>query len=127
MSASSQAVSTLRGFAQDMAEQWGVPDEAVYALRVVVSELVTNSVLHSGSAHVELAMHICGFTVIMQVKDSGTWMPRERSTKVRREEDEDGRGLHIVRAYATRCVVTPSQRGTEVRAEIDMPALAPLL
>ncbi|MEU1259307.1 ATP-binding protein [Streptomyces chartreusis] len=122
VSASSQAVSTLRRFARDMAEQWGVPDEAMYAMCLVVSELVTNSVLHSGSADVELAMRIREFTVTIQVKDSGTWLPQKRSASVQREEDEYGRGLQIVRTYTTRCLVAATQRGTEVNAEIDVSA-----
>ncbi len=126
MSASGEAVSALRAFAQDTAEHWGIPEDAVYTLRVAVSELVTNAVLHSGSADVELAMHLSGATAIIRVKDSGTWTPPEPSAKDRHEEDEvHGRGLHIVRAYATRCTVESSSRGTEVRAEIDVSASAP--
>ncbi|MFE1033570.1 ATP-binding protein [Streptomyces sp. NPDC058807] len=126
MSASGEAVPALRAFARDTARRWGVAEEGIYALRVAVSELVTNAVLHSGSDDVEVAMRLRGTTAIIQVKDSGTWMPSMPSAEVRQEADEiHGRGLNIVRAYATRCTVESSAKGTQVCAEIDVSAPAP--
>lgn len=126
MSASCKAVPALRRFTRHTAERWGVPDDTTYAVCVVVSELVTNAVLHSGSPDVELSLCIHGRTVIVQVKDSGVWEPYRRPDGLRAtEEEEYGRGLCIVRTYTTRCLVSTSERGTKVRAEIDLLTPAP--
>jgi anti-sigma regulatory factor (Ser/Thr protein kinase) len=126
ITACKQAVSVLRGFAHATATNWGVCDEAAYALCIVVSELATNAVLHSGSTDIELAMRIDGFTAIVQVKDTGRWTPSYDLDGERPGDDQaHGRGLNIVRAYAARCVITSATEGTTARAEIDV--LAPVL
>ena len=126
MPASRQAVPALRHFTRHTAERWGLPDDTAYALCVVVSELVTNAVLHSGSPDVELSLQVHGWTVVVQVKDSGTWEPDCWPDRLRgSEEDVHGRGLCIVRTYTTRCLVSTSERGTKVRAEMDLSAPVP--
>ncbi|MFJ3018541.1 ATP-binding protein [Streptomyces collinus] len=120
MRSCSQAVATLRRFAQDVAETWGTPDETVYALCVVTSELVTNAVLHSGSASVELTMYMRGFTATIQVKDGGRWIPHETANGRPADDEVHGRGLHIVRGYTSRCAISSTTQGTTVRAEMDM-------
>ncbi|MDL2078223.1 ATP-binding protein [Streptomyces sp. GXMU-J15] len=126
MATTSEAVPALRAFARDTARRWGMAEDAVHAVRVTVSELVTNAVLHSGSPDVELGMRLRGATVTVLVKDNGTWLPREPSPVRRCESDRTrGRGLNIVRAYATHCSVESSVNGTRVRAEFDVSAPAP--
>lgn len=123
MPASCQTVPALRRFTRHTAERWGVPDDTTYALCVVVSELVANAVLHSGSPDVELSLRVHGWTVIVQVKDSGVWEPYRRPDGLRTDGEEVyGRGLRIVRTYTTRCLVSTSERGTKVRAEMDLSA-----
>ncbi|WP_175411623.1 ATP-binding protein, partial [Streptomyces sp. TRM64462] len=124
MPTSQEAVSALRSFTKVVARRWGIHEDAVYTLRVAVSELVTNAVLHSGGDDVELSLGLDGTTAVVQVRDSGTWVPPEHATEGRHDEDEvHGRGLNIVRAYAKKCTVESSWKGTEVRAEIDVSAI----
>ncbi|WP_164986258.1 ATP-binding protein [Streptomyces roseicoloratus] len=121
MRTSPEAVPALRSFAKVMARRWGIGEDAVYTLRVTVSELVTNAVLHSGGDQVELFLGFDGVTAVVQVRDGGTWVPPEPATEDRQDEVH-GRGLNIVRAYARTCTVESSWKGTEVRAEIDVSA-----
>lgn len=67
---------------------------------LVVSELVTNAVLHAGGAVVALTARMCGEGVLeLRVSDGSSAVPRERRSG---DADEDGRGLLLCRALAER-------------------------
>ena len=88
-------------------------------IRLLVSELVTNSVRHSGAAPSErvcLNVASAGRTVRVEVSDGGCgFEPRER-TKPR--DEAGGWGLHLVAEIAARWGVQTGRR-TRVWFEID--------
>ncbi|MGW4728524.1 ATP-binding protein [Streptomyces shenzhenensis] len=123
MAVETRAVPALRAFTRDMATRWGAPEETVDALRVIATELVTNSVLHSGSSEVSLLLTVGDRTAAVEVKDVGTWQDRCRGAGM--PDQVDGRGLRLVHAYSTTCRVKRNAQGTAVRAELRIPVPTP--
>lgn len=123
MPASPEAVPALRRFSRAVVRRWHLADHAEEALAVIVTELVTNTVLHSGSRWVSLSVDVRGDTLTVEVLDGGSWKER---TAPRREPLDDratcGRGLRLVDAYATRTVVRRVEAGTAVTAVIALGA-----
>ncbi|MCX5208429.1 ATP-binding protein [Kitasatospora sp. NBC_00240] len=112
-----QSVTALRSFARDVARRWLLPDEVEEALCLVVTELVTNVVLHSGSPEVTLVLGRGRAGVTAEVRDTGRWRARAGRRAV--EADADalfGRGLQLVGAYATAWTRTTTAAGTRVIA-----------
>ena len=112
------AVPALRRFTRDTARRWGLLDETEDALCLIVTELATNTVLHSGSPHVTLLIDFRGNTVTVQIQDAGRWRLRLLHGS---GHAECGRGLQLVHAYATTCTVLPTAAGTLVIAELTLP------
>ncbi len=122
MSATPEAARALRHFARAVARRWRLHDDAHEALSVIVTELVSNVVLHSGSTWVALAIKVRGNTLTTEVRDGGRWKHRQ----ARRQEPLDahadcGQGLRLVDAFATRTVTRRLPMGSVVAAEILMP------
>lgn len=88
-------------------------------VRLLVSELVTNSVRHSGAsrgASVRMTVASRGPSVRVEVIDAGRgFEPRPRSKP---QDEAGGWGLHLVERIATRWGVT-SSRGARVWFEIE--------
>ncbi|MFE6713508.1 ATP-binding protein [Streptomyces sp. NPDC057695] len=119
MAAVPGAAPALRRFARGAARRWELPEETCEALSLVVSELVGNVIRHSGSPDVTLFVAAAHGAVIVQVRDGGRW--RERGASRRAVPDDeacDGRGLRLVEACTTRCVVSTGRTGTWVAAEV---------
>lgn len=113
----------LRHFARAVAHRWRLPDDFHEALSVIVTELVSNAVLHSGSPWVAVAIKVRGNTLTTQVRDGGRWKHRP----VRRQEPLDahadcGHGLRLVESFAARTSTRTLEAGSVVVAEIVMPA-----
>ncbi|GAA2740880.1 ATP-binding protein [Kitasatospora cinereorecta] len=92
------AAPALRHFARDTAERWRLPADVVDTLALVVTELVTNVLLHSGSPDVTVLIKVHGASLTVEVRDTGQW--RARRDRRRSAEDADalcGRGLELVR------------------------------
>jgi anti-sigma regulatory factor (Ser/Thr protein kinase) len=115
------AVPELRRFAADLAARWGLPPEVDDALALVVTELATNVVLHSGSPDITLLVSRSDGVLRVAVKDSGCWRPRP--ARRRAPEDADalfGRGLRLVGALTGGCHTFPGATGTCVVAELSL-------
>ncbi|MFF3248785.1 ATP-binding protein [Streptomyces sp. NPDC002870] len=112
---SEQAVSRARAFTKARLAAWRVGDEVADAARVIVSELVTNTIRHSGSPDVSIRLaHSCS-TVRIEVLDKGLWRVPDQP---RQGEDvaEGGRGLHLVGALSQLHGVHRTPTGTRVWA-----------
>jgi anti-sigma regulatory factor (Ser/Thr protein kinase) len=99
-----------------------VPDEALHNLRVVVSELVTNSVLHSGleaGSPIHLQVTATDRTVRVVVRDGERGFRAEPRGPDRREEQGSGWGLYLVDNLVDRWGQFPHDG---VWAELDLPA-----
>lgn len=126
MPASPQAAGALRHFARAVARRWRLADHFDEALSVIVTELVTNVVLHSGSPWVSTVISVRGNALTVEVMDGGCWKHRV----TRRKEPLDanvrcGRGLRLVEYYATRIVTQRMEKGSVVLAEIALHGEAP--
>jgi anti-sigma regulatory factor (Ser/Thr protein kinase) len=96
-----RAPRAARAFVAETLAAWGIPAERIEAVQFVVSELVTNAVLHAPDGQkigVQLLCDDDGVRVL--VSDASANEPR------RREPDpslpEDGRGVQLVDAFADR-------------------------
>jgi DNA-binding NarL/FixJ family response regulator len=106
--AARQLVRSLLGAAQE---------ELVGVVELLVTELVTNSVIHAASApRVEVELH--PDRVRIAVHDADPTMPQPRVPDVDRP---GGRGLGLVDRLATRWGAAPSDRGKVVWFELERP------
>ncbi|WP_052390602.1 ATP-binding protein [Streptomyces sp. NRRL B-24484] len=121
LSAVPESVPRLRGTARALVRSRRLPADVAEALSVIVTELVTNAVLHSGSADVSVLFEVCESALTVRVRDWGRW--RERTSPRREPADVDaafGRGLDLVNAFAVDTTVVRSADGTLVEAVIAL-------
>jgi anti-sigma regulatory factor (Ser/Thr protein kinase) len=97
-----------------------VSREALEDLRLVASELVTNSVRHGGSRNVDLTVDVCGDVVRLEVVDGGPGF--ELGT--RSDGPLGGWGLVLVDRIADRWGIRNAY-GVAVWAELDLERRAP--
>jgi anti-sigma regulatory factor (Ser/Thr protein kinase) len=89
-----------------VAHHAAVVDDAV----LLVSELVTNSVLHGGPP-VVVAVDCDGQALQVRVRDGSTHLPERRQAG---QVDEGGRGLELVASLSTAWGVDPEPDGKHV-------------
>jgi PAS domain S-box-containing protein len=101
-------IAEARRFVVDRLNGWDVPEPVVRDLALITSELVTNAVVHGGSP-VELRLERTGSRVVVLVEDDaiGT-LPQARRPS---DDDEHGRGLHIVEALSDEWGMRETDRG----------------
>ncbi|WP_203237585.1 ATP-binding protein [Streptomyces sp. CdTB01] len=115
---------TARTHVTSTCRTWHVPRQAVEGLALITSELATNAVVHAHAEEITVMLGLTPHYVWVSVTDRG----RTRSPIVRRtaaEDAEDGRGLCLVEALATRWHATTSCSGTHVWACIALPHRSP--
>ncbi|MGH3812825.1 MAG: ATP-binding protein [Pseudonocardiaceae bacterium] len=101
-------VPAARAFVTQTLRSWGLADASGAAV-LVVSELVTNSVLHALTA-LDVSVSAAGGRVRVAVHDHGGGAPREHLAE-RLEEHEGGRGLQLVSALTRGWGVLPAMGG----------------
>ncbi|MFI6630757.1 ATP-binding protein [Nonomuraea fuscirosea] len=104
--ATPETASVARRLVRETLAAWGLPGLAD-DLALVVSEVVTNAVVHAKSA-MTLSLHRQGWSVRGEVADHGPVWPTPLSA---RPNEEHGRGLAIVAAYSERWGVDPAPFG----------------
>ncbi|MBO4258702.1 ATP-binding protein, partial [Streptomyces griseorubiginosus] len=104
--------------------RWRVARRVVDDLLVIVSELVTNAVVHAPGEHVTVAVVLTATDVGVAVIDQGPRRPL--AAHVAEAEDEHGRGLFLVEALADRHGAQPAEGGTAVWACLTLPPPRPL-
>jgi anti-sigma regulatory factor (Ser/Thr protein kinase) len=106
------AVGAARHAIEELADQEQLP--RVDDLRLLVSELVTNSVLHGGAGpndRVQLRVDHPNGHVRVEVCDNGHgWVEHMRSTSLDSEQPPGGWGLMLVGALADRWGVCAGER-----------------
>jgi anti-sigma regulatory factor (Ser/Thr protein kinase) len=111
------SVKAARTFARQIATEWKL-DALVHDLVLVVSELVTNAIVHGTTAQgreVGLTFDLNPMRLRVEVRDPGDGTPAVREDSS--DDDENGRGLHIVDATVDRWGVTPRVIGKTTWAE----------
>lgn len=117
------SVPIARTKARALAKEWHLPSPATDFLEWVVTELVTNAVIHGRTtrgSHVLVAYHLDDDLLRVEVRDAASGMPRVGPPPVTEDGDEPegGRGLQIVAALADEWGVIPRVIGKSVWAEI---------
>jgi len=108
------AAARARRFVSDTLRGWGC-DDAIPDAQLLVSELVTNAVLHARSA-TRVTVTRDGATVRISVDDDSPTRPRLRELG---PEAVTGRGLLLVDRIARRWGVDPRADGKCVWFEVD--------
>ncbi|MFI8460679.1 SpoIIE family protein phosphatase [Kitasatospora sp. NPDC085464] len=112
LDADEQAPARARSLVRAQLGRWGLPEEAVYAAELVVSELVTN-VVRYGDPPCRLRL-IHADSLSVEVSDGADTSPHLRHA---RTTDECGRGLYIVSQLADRWGVRFATTGKTVWVE----------
>ncbi|MEU0335109.1 ATP-binding protein [Streptomyces sp. NPDC006193] len=101
-SAVGAARRTVRGLLTD----WGVPDGVRDDVLLVVSELVTNALVHAAGERIGCRLHGAGGRVRIEVEDQagGPTLPAARRAG---PDDRNGRGLFLVEALSLDWGVRP--------------------
>ncbi|MDQ3586976.1 MAG: ATP-binding protein [Actinomycetota bacterium] len=86
-------------------------------VRLLVTELVTNSVRHTDATAVELRVHVTEPRVRLEVSDPGSGFEFEERTPG--QSPEGGWGLYLVDRLADRWGVTNAEGVSRVWAELD--------
>ncbi|WP_330279092.1 ATP-binding protein [Streptomyces sp. NBC_00569] len=108
-----------RAHTVDALREWQIADDTVEVLRLIVSELVTNAVVHTASRTIEITVSVTDTEASVTVTDQGLCgTPVARKA---RSEEEHGRGLALVEALTTRWESTPLSDGTRVEAAVALP------
>ena len=104
-------------------QQWGVTDpEVLDAANLVVSELVTNALVHCDSdSPVLVSLELHEDRVRLEVADRDPGIPAQRQAD---ESAENGRGLGIVAELARAWGVEPQPVGKRIFAELPLAAAA---
>ena len=110
-----RAVRAAREHLRDTLGAWDLA-ETVDAAELVVSELVTNALVHTGCPAALTLRHEIGESLLcVGVEDLSTQHPRPRESG---EEATGGRGMHIVDLIAQRWWVAPRGDGKTVWADL---------
>lgn len=106
----------------DKVRAWGVPldEETADAIRLVASELITNAVVH-GAGPITVTLSNWPGRLVIDVLDGDPSVPR---TACAQADDENGRGLGLVRLLAAHCAWEPAGTGKRVWAEMALPMMA---
>ncbi|MEU2656629.1 SpoIIE family protein phosphatase [Streptomyces sp. NPDC007325] len=106
------AVSPVRNAAAARLSEWGL-DETVFAVELILSELVTNAVRY-GADPVRVRL-LYDRTLVCEVSDGSSTSPHLRHAA---ETDEGGRGLYLVARFAERWGTRYGRRGKTIWAEL---------
>jgi PAS domain S-box-containing protein len=114
------AAGTARAHTRRQLTEWGVDEETAYATELIVSELVTNALLH-GTPPLQLRI-IKDRALTCEVQDAGANAPRLRHA---RTVDEGGRGLFIVARLSRNWGTRYTSGGKTVWTEQALPPPPP--
>jgi anti-sigma regulatory factor (Ser/Thr protein kinase) len=117
-----RGVRTARTFVHDHLSSWGLESMAD-ALELVVSETVTNALIHAGS-DVDVRLRAFDDHIRLEVRDSDTNPPIPSPLSLAEEENaeaEHGRGMLIVEALADMWNSSPNGLGKTV--SLNMPII----
>jgi anti-sigma regulatory factor (Ser/Thr protein kinase) len=114
-----ECVPPLRNVAASYAGEMGLSDAQIYAVKMCVSEAVTNVVEHaypeSDPGSVELSLHEVQDELEVVVTDRGR-APREHS-----DDEPGGFGLAMISRLMSRCTFAAAADGTSVEMRFPLP------
>ena len=113
-----QSAQDARRFVHDQCEHWGCRD-LIDAAMLIVSELVTNAVIHAATP-AELRAEWSHGVLRLEVLDHAEGSPPD--PRIASPDDEGGRGLFLVDALSAAWGVEPRESGKVIWAEVAAPA-----
>lgn len=105
--------ATARRFVEETLRRWDC-EEALDAVKLLVSELVTNSVVHAGS-DAEVAVVLKPHALRIEVSDQGGGVPALRRAEA---EETSGRGLALVETLSSSWGIEAEEAGKTVWFEV---------
>jgi PAS domain S-box-containing protein len=116
-----RSVATARTFVRDTLQGWGFTDVVDDAV-VLTSELVTNAVIHAGTAaDVECLRHPEWVRVEVSDRYPERELPPQDATRQPGPDHEGGRGLMLCSALASRWGVVYTGARKQVWFQLDLP------
>ena len=109
-----RSASAARKFVRDVLTEWE-EREVADIVELLISELVTNAILHAGSA-VDVSVQRRSGRLRAEVADGSDKRPVARGHD---DTSTTGRGLELIEALATAWGVTPSAAGKVIWFEVD--------
>ncbi|MUT92611.1 ATP-binding protein [Streptomyces sp. Z38] len=104
---------------------WSVCEDTCDTAALVVSELVTNAIVHTASSHVVCELHDGADLLRIAVRDEGCAPGRPRANTRQQPEEEHGRGLLLVDALCHAWGAHEHGPGLLVWAELPRTADSP--
>jgi anti-sigma regulatory factor (Ser/Thr protein kinase) len=98
-----KAVAEARRMVSSHLREWEVGVDVSDEVVLMASELVTNAFMH-GRAPIDLRLRRTGSEIVFEVQDRAVYRPRRRRAA---DDDEHGRGLHIVSVLVAGCTSSP--------------------
>ncbi|MEU6095583.1 ATP-binding protein [Streptomyces sp. NPDC047079] len=111
------SVAQARQLTRSRLSGWAVCDDTCDTAALVVSELVTNAIVHTAGEYVVCELHDSGELVRIAVQDEGC-APGEPHTGPQRPDEEHGRGLLLVAALCQAWGAQEAGPGLLVWAEL---------
>lgn len=105
---------------------WAVCEDTCDTAALVVSELVTNAIVHTASRHIVCELHDADDLVRIAVRDEGCAPGQPHPSADQQPEDEHGRGLILVDALCDAWGAHEQGPGLLVWAELPRRADEPL-
>jgi anti-sigma regulatory factor (Ser/Thr protein kinase) len=112
-----EAVRHARRFARRTLRTWGVPDDAMDAVLLVVSELVTNALVHT-DGRVRMDLTLINHRLRVAVADASPRTPVKTASIG--WEATGGRGILLVEAMSAAWGALPVSGGKQVWSEISL-------
>ncbi|MER6106465.1 ATP-binding protein [Streptomyces sp. NPDC001832] len=94
-----ESVAVARRLTRARLDEWQLDEDAHEAAILIVSELVTNAMVHTGSARVVCELHCLDRRLRIAVQDQGRQPGGPRLCRT--ADDEHGRGLLLVDAMSS--------------------------
>ncbi len=116
LAASPQSAHAARTFVAEVLSEWD-DHSRVEAAALLVSELVTNAIVH-GDGPIQLSVDRTGHHAVLRVEvaDQGSGLPNAQTVAT---DALSGRGLAIVAAVADRWGIQPTPTGKRVWFELS--------
>lgn len=119
------AVAQARRVTRDQLTGWALCEDTCDTAALVVSELVTNAIVHTASAQIVCELSDGDELVRIAVRDEGC-APGEPHPSPQRPEEEHGRGLLLIESLCRSWGAQPVGPGLLVWADVPRGLLAPL-
>uniref|UniRef100_UPI004040393A ATP-binding protein n=1 Tax=Streptomyces sp. TG1A-60 TaxID=3129111 RepID=UPI004040393A len=123
MAAHPGAVAQARRVTRTQLTGWALCEDTCDTAALVVSELVTNAIVHTASTQIVCELQAGADTVRIAVRDEGC-APGEPHPSPQRPEEEHGRGLLLIEALCRSWGAQPVGLGLLVWAEVPRALVA---